>query len=133
MNMYERIDTYKDNKIAYLWDDGENINLIVCDTMSDFLSLYGHHYRDRFMFYTAGIYAPMFADIVVMPSKEFNRKAEDYYRKTKKRAYRALYAEIVAAKALNGRHITPAAPHGLGDIIANGERYEVKFGPEITF
>lgn len=131
-NFYNRIDEYNDNKVAYVWDDGENINMVVCDNMSDFLSLYGHDYKDKGVFYTAKVYTPMFADKVIMSSKDFNRLAETYHRTTGIRAYRAIYAEIAVAKVLHGKHRNPMALHKFGDVIAKGIKYEVKFGKEVT-
>lgn len=131
-NIYDKIAEYKDNKVAQVWDNGHTVILSIYDNMEEFINLSMIDYRETGSFYSVKVEEPLVINKVLMTSKEFKRLSENYYRRTKARAYKAIYAEIIVAKALHGKHNNPYAVHGMGDVVANGIRYEVKYGKEIT-
>lgn len=131
-NIYDKIAEYKDNKVIHVYDTGSIVIASIYDNMTQFIDLSMIDYKNNGSFYSVKVYEPIVINMVLMSSKEFNRLSESYYRRTGIRAYRAIYAEIAVAKALHGKHNNPMAVHGMGDVVAGGIHYEVKFGTEIT-
>ena len=131
-NIYDKIAEYKDNKVVHVYDTGSVVIMSIYDNMKQFIDLSMINYRETGSFYSVKVYEPIVINEILMSSKEFKRLSESYYRRTRARAYKAIYAEIIVARTLHGKHNNPYAVHSMGDVVANGIRYEVKFGTEIT-
>lgn len=64
--------------------------------------------------------------------EDFMKGAKRYKARYHHNCYKALYAEVIMSKHFNGKHNRVNTEHSKGDFTANGKRYEVKFGREVT-
>lgn len=128
------IKAYKNNKVAHVYTLKDKVFMDIYDSMKMFVENATIRYNDTLGCYTAKINGNGNAvkTYMVGDKAEFLKAAKAYGRKYHHHCYRAIYAEVAAAKVLEGRHNTPNTPHGRGDVVTKYARYEVKFGSEVT-
>lgn len=135
MRIFEKIKEYKDNEIVHVFfHDGKVYAKTYCNMFQfAIFNTSSVKYNDALECYIAKTITSIDDNCVELCNVDaFMKQARLYKARYKVRCYKAIYAEIVAAKAFGGRHNRYNTEHSEGDFIANGKRYEVKFGNEVT-
>ena len=135
MRIFEKIKEYKDNEIIHVFfHEGKVYAKTYCNMFH--FAVFGTNsvkYNDVLDCYIAKTITSIDDNCIELCNVDaFMKQARLYRARYKVRCYKAIYAEILACKYFNGKHNKYNAEHSKGDFVANGKKYEVKFGDEVT-
>lgn len=122
-------------KVAHVYIVGNEVLMDIYTSMDKFIEGETITYNDKLGCYTM---TPKNNDKIVITTHivdtkdNFIKKAKAYGKRYGFHCYKAIYAEVLVANVLGGRHNKPNTPHGKGDVVTKYTRYEVKFGLCVT-